>query len=222
MTWSYATLVEARCTRNPSLQSLHKFLSTPLPQTSAPGRIVSLDFFTDDDSKTYTLPREVSPSRLADELRDGEKVRLPEDAGDTATQVGQILFIENISREMMSTLGANLSIDPAFFAAHLHAAWREVEAQSPKFSELPSQTKRQGFATFCYHQSRIFPELDDRDSKLVPSASNITRKVVVFPGERGRRVGLAQHCCSVLVANKTRKMKGWLGESSSLSLAPFR
>lgn len=207
MAWNYGTLVEERCTRNPSLQSLHNFLSTPQPCGSNLERIVSVDVFRGENSKIpHSVQREVSPSLLANELRDDE--RLPEGDGE---MLGQILLIENISQEAICTLGANLSIDPMFFASHLHSAWREVDSQSPKFCQLPSQTKQQNFATFFYHKSLLFPDLENQDCKLVPKSSNVRRKVVVFPGEKGRRVGLAQHCCSVFVG-RNRETKGWLGK----------
>ena len=102
-----------------------------------------------------------------------------------------------------------LSISPMFFAAHLHSGWRGLETPSLKFCELPSRARRQHFATFHYHRSLIFPAIEKPDYKLLRQ-SNIPRKVIVFPPIQARRLGLAQHCCSVLVMPE-KKDFGWLG-----------
>lgn len=194
MSNSYAKLVEEKCVRNPCLKTLHNFLLSSSDPHEI--RVISLDF-THTDPKP--LRREVHPSSLADELSPGQ----------TKGLAGQILLVENISAAMIEELGSSLMIDPMFFASHVHSSWREFEAQAPKFCELPSRIKRQKFATFSYHRSLLFPNIDNSDYKLLRQ-SNIRRKVIVFPPIQGHRIGLAQHCCSVLVVE--RKSNTWLGK----------
>jgi hypothetical protein len=207
----YTNLVEARRSRHPCLLTLHAFLSAPgvNPPGASPctTRIVSIDFFC---GNAKPVQREIAPPNLADELQDR-----PRDDNDLGQRkLGRILHVENISKEVMVELGSCLDIDPMFFASHVHSAWREFESQSPKFCELPSWTKQQQhFATFPYHQSLVFPEIEQTDYKLL-CQSNIRRKVIVFPPYKGRRIGLAQHCCSVLVV--PRRNAGWLGKCESL------
>jgi hypothetical protein len=205
----YTSFVEAKRSRHPCLLTLHAFLSAP-GVSPCTGRIVSMDFFR---GHAKPVQREIATSSLAEELQDR-----PQDEKDLSPRkMGQILLVENISKEIMEELGCRLDIDPMFFASHIHSAWRELEAQSPKFCELPSWTKQQQhFATFPYHQSLVFPEIEQTDYKLL-CQSNIRRKVIVFPPNQGRRVGLAQHCCSVLVV--PGRNAGWLGKCERLANA---
>ncbi|KAI1323766.1 hypothetical protein F5Y16DRAFT_424700 [Xylariaceae sp. FL0255] len=64
-------------------------------------------------------------------------------------------------------------------------------------------------ATFSYHQSLLFPDIEDIDFKLLRQ-SNIPRKVAVLSGPRGRRLGLAQHCCSILSITPNARKGGWM------------
>ncbi|KAK8139255.1 hypothetical protein PG984_002635 [Apiospora sp. TS-2023a] len=110
----------------------------------------------------------------------------------------------------MEELGTRLAIDPMFFAAHVHSGWRELEAATPKYCELPSQAQQQqSFVTFHYHRALVYPDIASQDYKLLRQ-SNINRKVIVFPPAQGRRLGLAKHCCSVLVVPPTREGEGHL------------
>jgi hypothetical protein len=202
----YTSLVEAKRSRHPCLLTLHAFLSAP-GVSPCTGRIVSIDFFC---GSANPVQREIAPSSLVEELED-----LPRDEKELGPRkLGQVLLVENISKEIMEELGSRLDIDPIFFASHVHSAWREFEAQSPKFCELPSWTRQQQqFATFPYHQSLVFPEIEQTDYKLL-CQSNIRRKVIVFLSNQGCRIGLAQHCCSVLVV--PGRNSGWLGKCESL------
>lgn len=196
----YTNLVGNMCARNPSLRTLYTFLSSSEVQSSNT-RVTSLEFFLDESK---LVRRDIIPSHLAKELQVGL-----EDGNDLAKdKIGQLLFIEDISRDLMNELGSSLDIDPVFFAGHVHSDWRGFEAQSPKFCELPSRLQDQHFTTFCYHRSGVFPAIERAHYKLLRQ-SNIRRKVIVFPPIQGRRLGLAQHCCSVLVIPSWGA--GWLG-----------
>ena len=194
MNSSYNALVRAQCARNPCLSILDKFLSSTMV-TPDSSRIVSLDFLGESEP----LQREVEPSGLMDQLNE---------ALVSDKKLGKILFIENINKEIIEKLGSSLVIDPGFFASHIHSPWRGFEAQSPTFCELPSRTRLQNFASFPYHRSLLFPAIDQEDYQMLRQ-SNIRRKVIVFPPIHGERVGLAQHCCSVLLVHRTNSP--WLG-----------
>jgi len=202
-TAAFISLVKARRLGTPCLQLLLDFLSAP--QTSMGNeRICEMIYAA--DQKTFAkryLNRTQLPAELRNPSTDAASHALP-----------RILIVEDITKETIMHLGDALSIDPLFFASHIHGAWRESTTQSPKFCELPSQVKNRNFTTFSYHRSFVFPELDDKDYKLLRH-SHIRRKVIVFPGSRGHRLGLVQHCCSVLV---TRNNRGWIGEYNVFTL----
>ncbi|KAJ3563215.1 hypothetical protein NPX13_g8278 [Xylaria arbuscula] len=198
---SYAKFVEVSSARNPCLLALRAFLSRPTANITQRERIVSLDFSSSSESP---VQREIIPSALALEL---QETLFPGEKNVTQKTPGQILIIENISKESINELGATLNINPIFFASHIHSVWREVESQSPKFCELPSQTRQRNFSTFSYHQSLLFPDIDERDYRLL-CQTNVPRKVAILSGVKGRRFGLAQRCCSVLTVPRNT---GWLG-----------
>ncbi|KAI1345618.1 hypothetical protein F5Y01DRAFT_320599 [Xylaria sp. FL0043] len=198
---SYAKFVELSCTRNPCLLALRAFLSTPTVDRNHRERIALLEFFSGSENP---VKRVIPPSTLIKQL---QEIAPPDDKNLAPRMPGRILVIEDISRESVSELGAAFEINPIFFASHIHSAWREVESQSPKFCELPSQIRQQNFATFSYHQSLLFPEISECDYRLL-CQSNVPRKVAVLSGVKGRRFGLAQRCCSILMISRNA---GWLG-----------
>ncbi|KAK8001586.1 hypothetical protein PG991_013808 [Apiospora marii] len=128
--------------------------------------------------------------------------------GESSSSTGCIVLIENIGRQMMLELGHKLSINPVFFASHIHSPNRDMSTASPNFYDLPSKRKSRTFATFPYHRTYIFPELNQEDYHLLRQ-SNIRRKVYVLPQISGTRIGLAQHCCSTLTIS--RRKNDWLG-----------
>ncbi|KAK8040708.1 hypothetical protein PG991_000496 [Apiospora marii] len=177
--------------------------------------------------KPGLIQREIDPSQLAEELKlsDGGDLGLQarkhareEDRDERSWQLGKVLIVEDISKELIEELGSKLDIDPMFFAAHVHSDWRGAEAPTPKYCELPSQTWQQQdnqrqqrqFATFHYHRSLVFPEIENQDFKLLRRA-NISRKVVVFPSNQDHRLGLSQHCCSTMVLRPTQENARCLG-----------
>lgn len=206
---AYTSIVRARRRQNPSLQSLYTFL-TETGKIKHRVRMTKLDYFADTrdpERADWTQPTLAQTlDILAGHEEDKEHKR-----------IGQILVIENIDRETMAVLGVHLKIDPLFFASHMHSPWREITSTSPNVSQLPSVRKRRNFKTFPYQQTLVFPEIEAADYKLLQQ-SNIPRKVVVFPPNRGKRLGVAQRCCSVLFIDTEEK--GWLGRCASSLMAP--
>lgn len=197
---SYKALIEAKCQSNPALLNLQAFLSASAISPHSE-QIISQKFFSVGQRTTRT---KLTTSQIAKEVHDNPQLN----NATSHNKIGQILIVENISKETMAELGSCLDIDPMFFASHIHSAWRNLDSLSPKFCELPSQTKAQNFATFPYHRSLVFPDINREDYKLL-RLLNIRRKVIVLPPIQGRRIGLAQHCCSVMIVPGRKNT--WLG-----------
>ncbi|KAF2122984.1 hypothetical protein BDV96DRAFT_639535 [Lophiotrema nucula] len=118
---------------------------------------------------------------------------------------GRILIIEDLTKEVVELLGTVLDIDPLFFALHLHTVQRTGSRhQTPDEATLPSRLSSQDFVNISYHRAVI-------SDTPVPSKgrfkrdTTIDRKLVFL---RSTRIGLAQHCASVIRV-KTRKGR-WL------------
>lgn len=199
----YTSIVRAHLPRHPCLSNLYSFLVENGP-TIGRSRIASLEVSSGSRQATLTGLGAQALSKTTDGF-----LHSVDDPHSSRTH-GQLLLIENIDRQTISELGCKLNIDPMFFASHVHALARDMEAGSPSFCELPSRRKRRGFASFNYHRTFIFPELGP-DDYLLLRALNIRRKVAVLPPIQGKRIGIAQHCCSTLVV--PRRHRDWLGET---------
>lgn len=199
----YTRIVRAHLPRHPCLANLYGFLVENGP-TIGQCRIASLEVSSGSRQATLAGLGAEALSKTTDSFLQSADEREP------SRKHGQLLVIENIDRRTISDLGCKLNIDPMFFASHVHALGREMEAGSPSFCELPSSRKSRGFASFNYHRTFIFPDLGP-DHFLLLRASNIRRKVIVLPPIKGKRIGIAQHCCSTLVV--PRRRRGWLGKT---------
>lgn len=204
----YSNIVRAHLPRHPCLANLYSFL-VENRATTGRSRIASLEVSSGSRQATLTGLGAQALSKTTDSF-----LRTVDDR-QSLHKHGQLLLIENIDRDTISELGCKLNIDPMFFASHVHALGREMEAGSPSFCELPSRRKGRGFASFNYHRTFIFPDLSPDDYFLL-RALNIPRKVIVLPPIQGKRVGIAQHCCSTLVV--PRRRRGWLGETPNACL----
>lgn len=199
----YTSIVRAHLPRHPCLANLYSFLVKNEP-TMGQSRVASLEVSSGSRQATLTGLGLQALSNTTDSFLHSL------DDQQSSRKRGQLLLIENIDRHTTSELGCKLKIDPMFFASHIHALGRKMEAGSPSFCELPSRRKRRGFASFNYHRTFIFPELGPDDYFLL-RALNIPRKVIVLPPIQGKRVGIAQHCCSTLMI--PRNGNNWLGET---------
>lgn len=118
-----------------------------------------------------------------------------------------MIIIEDLSKEIIELLGSSLDLDPIFFAGHLHTAWENRQAQTPHQCSLPSQAQRQNFVNIHYHRVIDFDDVEV-PAKQILRYMNIDRKVVIYPISEGKRIGMVQHCTSVLLS---RKGLSWLG-----------
>lgn len=199
----YTSIVQSHLPRHPCLAKLYDFLiKDEVAMTKS--RVASLKIGFESRQAILTGFGRQAVSQLADGfLRSDEDQQLFQNHG-------HLLLIENIDRQTVSELGIKLKINPIFFASHVHALGRDMEASSPDLCELPSMRKCRTFANFQYHRTSLFPDLN-ADDYLLLRPLNIRRKVVVLPPINGKRVGLAQHCCSTLVVPRSDRC--WLGET---------
>ena len=207
---TYQSYVKRQSVRNPCLLNLDGFLSSPCPRPIA-CRMVSLDFFADTAKPKHR--RIESVDHLYKELLYGYATDRKEEDGFNAKNnpqdipnkrnhlLGQILLIEDLNKEAIEITGSCLNIDPLFFASHIHTPWKELEAQTPDLATLPSRLKPGTYMNIHYHRTIVFEKFLPPGKKLMRYA-NVDRKVVVLPLTNGRQIGLAQHCASVLRANR--------------------
>jgi hypothetical protein len=196
----YTKIVRSQLPRHPCLANLLKFLCHLGPDIGET-RVSSL--VVDPATRRATVT-----GRGSHVVPDTIHIFASKHSGvKKQSEPGRLLLIENIDRRTVSELGCAFSIDPLFFACHVHGPWRDMLTATPAFSELPSMRRGRSFASFNYHRIYIFPSLGDEDYRLL-RLSNIRRKVDVFPSIQGKRLGIAQHCCSVLMLPRGRS---WLG-----------
>lgn len=194
----YECCVAARAQGNTCLQNLLTFLQTD-KKSQYSYRIVCLEFSTTKETPDY---RDLDLNDLTSLLTDTRGA-----AGSTS---GRILIVQDLSSQVIESLGYLLQIDPLFFASHIDSYQDDVMTMRPSASILPSTARSQSFLNLPYH--RIL-ELDIGD---LPNKDglfrdmNVPRKVAILPRFKGVDVGIARHCCSIL---RTQSKDGlWLGE----------
>ena len=185
---SYGQYVEAQSNRNPSLKNLTGLLaSARLDADQHSGsRIHALEFFSQSIPVNNVIDRGSLASYATEDFSRKEKL------------CGRILLVENPSVDIIEILGSSLDINPLFFASHVHAPSPGITSQTPQSALLPSQLKSLGFVTHHYHKILSFEGLPSLLPEKLFRDANYPRKVVLLPATRGARIGIAQHCCSVL------------------------
>ena len=200
---SYVHRVVAQSRRNPCLSDLCEFLQQPI-QTHNQSRTVCIDIFEQPVSVT---PRAVSAKDFGAELRrpiDHPELLAPDHRG-------RILIIEDISRPALEELGYIFDIDPWFFASYVHQTWRKSSRQSPANCSLPSREKKQNFLPLHYHRT-VALQQKDTALRSVTRNTNQQRKAVILPSLGGKRIGLVQHCASIMLIDPPGQI--WTGSSS--------
>ena len=192
---SYQSYVTAQGERNPCLLNLCRFLASPNPKQNN-CRIATLDFLSGAKAPTT---RSVEISCLRSVIEGAYDIN--------SNLLGQILLVEDLTKDVIEVLGSCLDIDPLFFATHIHAPWMEISTQTPDVATLPSRTRPRKFINIHYHRTIVLPNVAAPVRKLLRDA-NVYRKVVILPSTKDTRIGLAQHCCSVFKSMRTDK--SWL------------
>ncbi|OKL56432.1 hypothetical protein UA08_08184 [Talaromyces atroroseus] len=193
----YESYVAAQSQNNPCFANIQRFLAESTPERDT-CRIASFDFVCNDAGSADLRYCLLQPEDLVSAvcpLEDGLK--------------GRILVVEDLSRDVVNTLGSTLEIDPLFFALHIHAPYRAISAQTPNLAMLPSRIRRQNYVSVQYHRPLELPPQFGPERKLV-RATNVCRKVAVLPPTRNTCIGLVQHCCSIYFCEKTENRAYWL------------
>ena len=193
---SYKSFVAAQTKRTSCLHELFEFLQNDSARQNA-CRIVCLEFSSTSGP----------PGRRSLDLDELEAL-LSNTTKRTGDLCGRLLIVEDLSSEIIETLGSSLNIDPLFFASHIDTFQADIATTRPSTAALPSTTRAQKFLNLHYH--RVI-EIENLESKQVLLRDmNVPRKVKTLPRTKGINVGLVRHCCSTL---KTEGKDGlWLGK----------
>lgn len=149
---TYQRYVELQSKRNPCLSTLCRFLADP-KSSQYPSRAAVLEFVSGSSEPFH---RTVQEDDLYSVISQG-------DNGGWRTQKvdiqGRIVIIEDVSRNIVETLGSSLNIDPLFFASYIYATYRDITAQTPDLATLPSRTRH--FLNIQYHRTIVFQKGSD-------------------------------------------------------------
>ena len=193
---SYKSFVAVRTQRVPCLQNLLEFLQNETASQHA-CRIACLEL----SSKSGPLSR-----RNLD--LDDLKILLQNKTKERSDLCGRLLIVEDLSSDIVETLGSLLNIDPLFFASHIDTFQEDIATTRPSTATLPSSMMSQNFLNLPYQRVVEFESCKSRQVLL--RDMNVPRKVAILPPLKGRYVGLVRHCCSIL---KTEGKDGlWLGK----------
>lgn len=198
---SYKSFVAARTQRNSCLQKLCDFLQNDTASQHA-CRIVCLEF------SSASGP----PNRRSLDLDDLTSL-LSVTTKRQDDLCGRLLIVEDLSTDVVETLGSMLDIDPFFFASHIDTFQPDMATTRPSTAALPSTMRSQNFLNLHYHRVIKFENLEYKNVLL--RDMNVPRKVKILPRTKGCHFGLARHCCSTL---KTEGKDGlWLGKRDFIS-----
>jgi hypothetical protein len=208
---TYKDYVQTLCPRNPSLQTLHAFLSNPKARRSD-CRIIALDF-RDGASKPS---KRVIPDidLLPNELK-GKHDKMHEEKSPYRGKplTGRMLVIEDLTVDIIEVLGCSLDIDPLFFAMHLHTARRKgMRHQTTDAATLPSRLRARDYINISYHRPVTADETHQFGGKFMRDTA-IDRKLVFL---RSTDIGLVQHRASVIKVQLPNKV--WMGAYYSMCI----
>lgn len=198
---SYKSFVATWAQRNPELKNLHEILQTDnVNQRSS--RIVCLEF-----SSTPGLPSRQSLDR------DSLAPLLGAETSGRDDLCGRLLIVEDISNDIIETLGYSLDIDPFFFASHVDTFQIGIARSRPSMGILPSRTRGQDFLHLHYH--RVVELETPKSTGSLFRDMNVPRKIRILPNVKGTDIGLVRHCTSILKAKTKDGL--WLGKSDLTS-----
>ena len=195
---SYKSLVAARAQQTSCLRNLLAFLQND-PVSQHPCRFICLDFFSAYD-----------PPSCRNLDLDDLKFILGTTSNGKGDICGRLLVIEDLSNDVVETLGSSLDIDPLFFASHIDIFQDDIATTRPSTATLLSTMRSQNFLTLPYHRVIEFENHETNQGLL--RDMNVPRKVAVLPRLKGVNVGLARHCCSILRSESKDGL--WIGISS--------
>ncbi|KAI7762894.1 hypothetical protein LZL87_008335 [Fusarium oxysporum] len=186
ITPSYRNFVEYRARANPCVSRLSNYLQHDCVGES---KVTYLDYTN----------QSLEPRRI--DVPEDEIPQLLKTSPSVSTR---FIFVENVSPGVIILLGEKLDIDPLFFADYIHAAFANPEKKTPPPSTatLPSFiATRDHIHLHC--QKVIALEGTEDELKKAPydlkTTSNVPRHVRRLVTLPGRRLALAQTCCSFIV-----------------------
>jgi hypothetical protein len=206
---NYKDYVEALCPRNPSLLTLHGFLSHPRARHHG-CRFAALDFRkgVPDPISRQSIEADYLPVELHGNHKASHKDKNDWQHLNNPLQ-GRILIIEDPTVDVIELLGVELDIDPLFFALHLHTTHRTgMRNPTPDEATLPSRLRSKDYINISYHRPVTCREGDHSNGRFIRNTA-IDRKLVFL---RSTAIGLAQHRASVI---KVQHPDGfWLGKET--------
>ncbi|KAL9110779.1 MAG: hypothetical protein Q9227_004771 [Pyrenula ochraceoflavens] len=207
MMGAYSSFVKAQSNQNQSLAGLCKFL-LEAPGHEQPCRLGWLDLASTNPKFSY-----LELSRLAPEidkfLDSGENSRgnSCENQALRFKSCGQILFVEDLTRQLIETLGSKLNIDPVFFALHLS----DDGFNRSSLGALPSARNNRRFINIKYQQVVAMGGLATPITKRIQITrnTNVYRKVTALPSWEDVTIGLIECHFSIHYTSFTNGT--WLG-----------
>jgi hypothetical protein len=183
--------------RHPCLQKLCQFL------TDNPSRrchIACLEFSSDGPP----IQSDIEPSNLRTWIE-----HVTNGIGGISSQ---LLFVEDLTKDVIEILGSTLDLDPMFFAYHIDNAESKTTSMKPSATILPSKIKSQSFLNLHYHNALEF-YCDPGVSKRFLSDSNVPRRVRLLPPTAKGQLALRRQCCSAILMET--KSGSWIGRETA-------
>ncbi|KAH7209892.1 hypothetical protein DER44DRAFT_883794 [Fusarium oxysporum] len=186
ITPSYRNFVEYRARANPCVSRLSNYLQHECVGES---KVTYLDYTN----------QSLEPRRI--DVPEDEISQLLIMSPSVSTR---FVFVENISPGLIMLLGEKLDIDPLFFADYIHHAFANLEKTSspPSLATLPSSIATRDHIHL--HCQKVI-DLEGTDDELkkarydLKTRSNVPRHVRRLVTLPGKRLALAQTCCSFFI-----------------------
>ncbi|KAI9656066.1 MAG: hypothetical protein M1821_005127 [Bathelium mastoideum] len=119
-----------------------------------------------------------------------------------------VVMVEDLTPNIVESLGITLDIDPLFFASHIDSLRLSSDGETPDNAILPSRRRPRQYLNIHYHQAFIFNSLRNVEKKQLTLDANLARKFVPIMQTKKGTIALARRCVSVL---RARWGSFWIG-----------
>ena len=144
----YRSFVAARTQRNSCLQTSVEFLQNNTASQHA-CRIACLEFSSKSGPpKRRRLNVDDLTLLLSNTTKQNDDI------------CGRLLIVEDLSTDVVETLGSLLNVDLFFFASHIDTFQADITTTRPSTATLPSTTRSQNFLNLHYHRVIEFENLE--------------------------------------------------------------
>lgn len=182
----YYDFVRIRRLANPSIEGLRRHLKITQAGSSS---VVLLEYSSGRNSPSS--PVRISAEELSTVIENPSPV------------AGRVLLIENIEPSLINSLGKLLDIDPVFFADYVATDFGGIDKAplTPFRAFFPSQLAQRGHLHIHYQQVIDLGQSKDFAASIfqLKTESNASRSTRLLPHLKGRQLGLARGCCSILL-----------------------